>query len=543
MAGDTISTSTSTYVYELRRVGSKATCANVKDVFRLCKHQNVFGRNSEKVDFYLNSGIHKQLISRRHSELLVYKGEDGQLVFVIKDESMNGTFVNDIKLPKSKMIRIKVFDTITFGHVQGVSIKTGMFAEQPESEFRFVLEKVNESKDSVHITDFPNFSTSPLYYHCTKSSLRSEVQSCLESKYTCKMLADCGSKRSPHTGTSESTSIDVSGRVNGDMKQDGLATTQKIIERDLKQNVPKHTDPKVPCARSTNLKTNHSLKLEHPQESVPHVCKLDNLNNEHCIEHHMNLKNQLRQDKKYTDTDTVGDGEILDVAAMAIQRATAVMDADSEPFTLDDDVSDLFHQQNSIRSSVCEPLSSKSEISADIDVTQDTADVTITYPVENQSLKEISKELPERSESPKSSPIIKEQEKRNHQVQPKEQVHVSTRLASLRTLENLQEKATLNHSLTQMSLNKLNKRASVVLSKNMELKKPRLGMYRNFSSTSTSEVYVPEECASIDCIHPVDNTISWVQCDDCDSWYHVTCMGCDYKRVKEPSSFFHCGCT
>ena len=51
-------------------------------------------------------------------------------------------------------------------------------------------------------------------------------------------------------------------------------------------------------------------------------------------------------------------------------------------------------------------------------------------------------------------------------------------------------------------------------------------------------------CASVDCLHPHNkqNVVSWVQCDDCNAWYHVKCTGLTLKSVKPKTAKFHCGC-
>lgn len=51
-----------------------------------------------------------------------------------------------------------------------------------------------------------------------------------------------------------------------------------------------------------------------------------------------------------------------------------------------------------------------------------------------------------------------------------------------------------------------------------------------------------ETCAFYDCIMPDDEKIDWVQCDDCDQWYHTVCVGCSYSAVKENNAQYHCGC-
>lgn len=56
--------------------------------------------------------------------------------------------------------------------------------------------------------------------------------------------------------------------------------------------------------------------------------------------------------------------------------------------------------------------------------------------------------------------------------------------------------------------------------------------------------YMYNTCACVDCLHPhnQDKLVDWVQCDDCDDWYHVKCTGLTLKSVQPKSAKFHCGC-
>ncbi|KAG8553098.1 hypothetical protein GDO81_003268 [Engystomops pustulosus] len=50
-----------------------------------------------------------------------------------------------------------------------------------------------------------------------------------------------------------------------------------------------------------------------------------------------------------------------------------------------------------------------------------------------------------------------------------------------------------------------------------------------------------EPCAWRSCCLPQEDTVSWVQCDRCDSWYHVVCIGRSLTSLQDTD--FHCGCT
>ncbi|XP_028393744.1 transcription factor 19-like [Dendronephthya gigantea] len=123
--------------YRLRRIGDRATMKHVADVFVLQQNITVIGRAKRNVDFFIASSKHKALISRIHARISKSQTQFGD-VFKIYDVSLNGTFVNDIKIPSEALL--KPGDVITFGHVQGALLQTGNCYKQLNSEFRFLFE-------------------------------------------------------------------------------------------------------------------------------------------------------------------------------------------------------------------------------------------------------------------------------------------------------------------------------------------------------------------------------------------------------------------
>ncbi|XP_015104214.1 transcription factor 19 isoform X1 [Vicugna pacos] len=50
-----------------------------------------------------------------------------------------------------------------------------------------------------------------------------------------------------------------------------------------------------------------------------------------------------------------------------------------------------------------------------------------------------------------------------------------------------------------------------------------------------------EPCAAPCCCLPQEETVAWVQCDGCDIWFHVACVGCSIQAAREAD--FRCpGC-
>ncbi|XP_074626371.1 uncharacterized protein LOC141884480 [Acropora palmata] len=125
--------------FRLRRIGTAATFPGISDTFKINKEITIVGRNPASSDIFLDSNQNKVMISRLHARIISEKDEVGKHSFRISDTSLNGTFVNDVKITDS--CDLYPGDTVTFGHLKGAVLNPGIFAEQPDSEFRFAFEK------------------------------------------------------------------------------------------------------------------------------------------------------------------------------------------------------------------------------------------------------------------------------------------------------------------------------------------------------------------------------------------------------------------
>jgi len=67
---------------------------------------------------------------------------------VVHDNSLNGTFVNDVKIDGSAELHDG--DIITFGG--GSQIKAGTVLRQPESEFVYLFESIEDVQFSLFIS-------------------------------------------------------------------------------------------------------------------------------------------------------------------------------------------------------------------------------------------------------------------------------------------------------------------------------------------------------------------------------------------------------
>ncbi|CAB3404447.1 unnamed protein product [Caenorhabditis bovis] len=98
------------------------------------------------------------LISRHHAEIVQTETVNGETKYMIYDNSLNGTFVNDMRVPLRSFRNIqhplaccdlRENDIITFGHFSGSSVLPGEYAPQATPDFSFVVEKMDPNRQYV----------------------------------------------------------------------------------------------------------------------------------------------------------------------------------------------------------------------------------------------------------------------------------------------------------------------------------------------------------------------------------------------------------
>ncbi|XP_065060975.1 transcription factor 19-like isoform X2 [Rhopilema esculentum] len=152
----------------------------------------IIGRNKHAADLFLDSKTTTGLISRMHARI-IRNQKDGKEQYELCDTSLNGTYVNDIKV--SGTVVLNNGDTIAFGHIKGAILEPGSFAPQKDSEFLYKFEKTHYTTPpktkkaptgcalplyaDVHNTEVPNSSS---LIKSTKNSGKRSLSNCFKLK-------------------------------------------------------------------------------------------------------------------------------------------------------------------------------------------------------------------------------------------------------------------------------------------------------------------------------------------------------------------------
>ncbi|WAR15629.1 hypothetical protein MAR_005734, partial [Mya arenaria] len=221
---------TDDYVYQLVRIGPTATCNKVPDVMRLELGLTRIGRGQHN-DFYLDSLVLKNFISRSHVEIFGKKNENGET---------------------HKTCILELGDKITFGHTNGYKIQPGSYAEQPTSEFQFEFLRTpkssktsemfsesmsspnaqcedsldsapdlkKEQTDRLFLSDIPNNTQS------SENSSKSKQSQSQTHKSSSRARRDSSSQSENELNTSRNSSYSKSSHSKGSGKRNSDSTSR-----------------------------------------------------------------------------------------------------------------------------------------------------------------------------------------------------------------------------------------------------------------------------------------------------------------------------
>uniref|UniRef100_UPI00398F0863 transcription factor 19 n=1 Tax=Pristiophorus japonicus TaxID=55135 RepID=UPI00398F0863 len=396
------------------------------------------GRRADLSDLCLGWGRAEELISRVHAELQADGGPAGDWTVHLVDRSTNGTFVNDIRIPKGQRVELADGDTVTFGHPDAVNIPEGSLASQQDSEFYFLFQKV-----SVRPADFDAI-TIP------------KVQKQYGFRPVC--------------------------------------STDKCISP---QGARIRSFTKAPAASRATLILN-SIGSISKLKSQFLTFRSDKGERGHCADTKgvLGKFQQFSLDGRRCNNSTV-------VGAPAPKRPCDRPATKHRRKTVHTVLPDLELEEEIQRFSVevQQSATSRRHCKSESDLDPDL------YRQLTLGVRELS---------PEPKPTLKQhkpEQDGGHVLRDSiENAHI--------TPTGKKRGRPRKHPLGTIPL------GSKVMCK-----------------VFTHTLYAAEQCAAERCSLPQEDTVEWVQCDDCDAWYHVACVGCNYTAMKEASAEFHCGCT
>ncbi|ESO90457.1 hypothetical protein LOTGIDRAFT_164036 [Lottia gigantea] len=504
--------------WQLRRLGPSASCANVCDLMRLKNGNTRFGRSLDN-DFYLDSKTHKNFISRHHAEIRYVK-VNGKPQFVLYDHGLNGTFINDVRMEKSCVL--KEGDKITFGHTNGFKIDPGQYSKQPNSEFQFTFERLEEDSDesdsSSDDSGPESDTTQPTNEHFCSRNLYNSPE---YDRSQCWQQGQQVNKNNLRKSESELDNKDFtkSEKVNprsprGKKGLEICANKDKLFKGDQRQN-------------GTN-----NVKNEHLDPPV--------------------LKKQATLGYSDSGNDS-SSGDSSDSESTAPSEKSEENSSSESEHELTIDIS--VKTKASPRQKRTASATSKTRNAQ----TSQKKTNAKRSPVKAKTKTKVARGRPSQKTTSKSK-IAKDNSNNHNTISPSRRLlfnKKSTANGKNNSLkpDNLGDPYDFNSEEEIEASQNKNKKTTGKQTKtagNTKRKKPQGNNKNKKAKTSTTDeseeygeeiwYYEGETCASESCLKPSDSTVEWVQCDDCDQWYHTMCVGAIYAAVKDTQMEFHCGC-
>ncbi|KAH3821755.1 uncharacterized protein C01G6.5-like [Dreissena polymorpha] len=462
------------YVYQLARIGPAATCPKVPDVMRLQLGLTKIGRGQMN-DFYLDSMVLKNFISRSHVEILGKKNENGEIEFILTDKGLNGTFINDIRTHKTCVL--EVGDKITFGHTNGYKIQPGSYAEQPLSEFQFEFQRVpKSSKTSEMFSERSMSSPAP----CEDS-----LDSIPDLKKDSTVVSD---RLFLSDIPANNQSRDKSSKSNSSYSNHVRSRKDSSSQSDSDINSSKNSSLSKTSHQKSGKRNSDSSSKSPPREATKSGSPAKK------------GRKSSSGSNKFSETLPMEDDEESDEDEKEEPNED---DDDHEDEDVDDDDEEFKPKQTK------KPVGRKGRPSLDRKPPVKSKKVVES---DSDSSEEDEESKPEADQKPRPPP------------------------ASSRQKMAGKKKRNAND-------------APVIGGRK---RRRRGGLGGGTSSTFPNdpkadlepgvEWYEDDKCDAPDCKRPKKKRTQWVQCDDCDGWYHTMCVGANYNKLKDSDEHFNCGC-
>ncbi|CAC5401232.1 unnamed protein product [Mytilus coruscus] len=557
------------YVYQLRRTGAAASYPNIKDVMKLKMGITRFGRSTDN-DYYLDSAKLKNFISRSHAEIHAKKSEDGQYVFVLHNKGLNGTFINDIKM--NQFILLQEGDKITFGHTNGFKLEPGQRANQPNSEFEFVFEKVParfaEADSTSEVRDVKILS-SPESDH--KKSPKSP-----KSPSKLKRQSDINSYLSKHSKDSEKLEI-----KSHDSSHNSMSPDHRSFDHDLSSPDAKYSEhsmsPLIPQNAPRELSTlvvSEEEEYEEPVDEKPDIFEMKKGRESKVFNYAEDSEDEyFAMEAKTVPVKTKGKRGRKKSTTPVQARAPKSRSPPTKKKVL---ISPMRRIERDSSPEVELPspgsvssMSNRSDHSHhheeshnDRRDSMDRDPFNFSDDSDSDSNKKKGKKAakgrPPGSKSKGPGPSLgsgpgRGRGRKAKNIQPKVELDVAEE----------DEKPAKKRKKTAISPQPRKKTAASPPppprppaspspppppppKSSDKVQKKRRGRQpsgaEGYSELEDGvEWYEEEKCAAEKCKRPKNKRVKWVQCDLCDEWYHTVCVGCQYESVKDKNIEFSCG--
>ncbi|XP_013384438.1 uncharacterized protein LOC106154590 [Lingula anatina] len=516
--------------------------------------------------------------------------------FYLTDSSLNGTYVNDIRI--EGCCKLNLGDVIAFGHLMAAQIKPGQYEPQENSEFIYKFEIMPKEggtegtnnvtrDDSVHEDDNertvlsdmdPNTLPKDNSRRCFSETAANRVRESLqltdsvntiytvcENKMGLNHLdKDTKREMTPeieqdlleyqqfniYDHRSDSTNICKAGQSITSEELSKLGSTV-VIHKDLKndkmlcQGQDKSKDDKESSIPNMGHKTDsQDLVLEHlsPQDfhlsvNDNQISRSDHSSNEAKTDQQiLTSRDQMMffmngisatktGDRDRPDPDLTGHGESLDLKEHPA-------DLEGQGHSTDEDNTvflEAVRRAQSFDACSMEDIFAESQDDGDdVAIHIDSSDSThqLDNAVSHSIITGDSKHLGDNAviDSSNTGDI-------NHQHD-----NAESHVVSHDDDDDVDDNGIVH--VKEMSSKRYGKRGRKLGNRG----KHTAGSRKRKKSEDWYWHYDEDTCASYDCVKPTGSKVDWVQCDDCDKWYHTLCAGCSIDQVRDSSAEFHCGC-
>ena len=192
----------------------------------------------------------------------------------------------------------------------------------------------------------------------------------------------------------------------------------------------------------------------------------------------------------------------------------------------DDIRSSTKSDQNSYTNNLPEDAFYDSEKSEEITDDSDDSDLSVSNCHSLQKKKTLSNKKRKKS-------ISADESQKTSSKKSKETSRIGRKVFSTQTLKSI-----VNTGYTNKYSKVRKRRRCVKLDENIFILEDKN------KTKKRNRSFVHDPCDAYDCKVPSGNIkkVTWVQCDDCDRWYHVSCSGISVKDAKNENTKFHCGC-